>query len=175
MDYSQVQFYVHDCQAQPTPSHTSLHEDFGYPPRRSLDYGQLLDLFQSAAFWARNRSISDLKIAVANSRPVVSMWEGDRLIGFARATSDGIYRATIWDVVVHPDYQGAGLGRKLVETVLMHPHVNHAERVYLMTTHQQEFYTRIGFTSNSTTTMVLFNQVDHTLPLMSHPLAEESP
>jgi hypothetical protein len=45
-----------------------------------------------------------------------------------------------------------------VETVLAHPHVNRAERVYLMTTHQQSFYERIGFQTNATTTMVLFNQ-----------------
>jgi N-acetylglutamate synthase-like GNAT family acetyltransferase len=69
-----------------------------------------------------------------------------------------VYRATIWDVVVHPDYQGAGLGRKLVQTVIMHPQVCRVERVYLMTTHQQEFYKKIGFEMNSTTTMVLFNQ-----------------
>lgn len=174
MDYSQVQFYIHDSQAQTCQSQTNQQTDCVATPRRSLDYEQLLDLFREAAFWARNRSIDDLKIAVANSRPVVSMWEGDCLIGFARATSDGIYRATIWDVVVHPNYQGAGLGRKLVETVLMHPHVNHAERVYLMTTHQQEFYKRIGFTPNSTTTMVLFNQAEESLPLVSQPIAEES-
>jgi N-acetylglutamate synthase-like GNAT family acetyltransferase len=30
--------------------------------------------------------------------------------------------------------------------------------VYLMTTHQKEFYERIGFEENESTTMVLFNQ-----------------
>lgn len=134
---------------------------------RSLDYEQLQALFQVAAFWARDRQIDDLKTAVVHSCPVASVWDGDRLIGFARATSDGVYRATIWDVVVHPDYQGAGLGRKLVETVLMHPHVNRVERVYLMTTKQQAFYERIGFQENPTTTMVLFNQHEvELLPMM---------
>jgi len=89
---------------------------------------------------------------------VVTVWNDPQLIGFARAISDGIYRATIWDVIVHPDYQGAGLGRKLVETVLAHPRINRVERVYLMTTNQENFYQRIGFQSNATTTMVLFNR-----------------
>lgn len=61
-------------------------------------------------------------------------------------------------MLIQPDYQGAGLGRRLVETVLMHPHVNRVERIYLMTTNQQKFYERIGFDENQTTTMVLFNQ-----------------
>ncbi len=101
--------------------------------------------------------MDELAIAIAHSDPVVTVWDGDRMIGFARATSDGIYRATIWDVVIHPDYQGAGLGRKLVQTVLSHPHMCRVERVYLMTTNQQAFYERIGFTENATTTMVLHN------------------
>ena len=123
-----------------------------------IDIEQLQILFQLAAFWARDRSQDELAIALSNSNPVISAWDHDRLIGFARATSDGVYRATIWDVVVHPDYQGAGLGRKLVQTVLSHPHIAKVERVYLMTTNQKSFYEKIGFEVNGTTTMVYFNQ-----------------
>lgn len=126
--------------------------------KNQIDLLQLQALFQLAAFWARDRKTEDLAIAIKHSDPVISAWDSDRLVGFARATSDGIYRATIWDVVVHPDYQGAGLGRKLVQTVLSHPHVSRVERLYLMTTNQQEFYKRIGFEVNQTTTMVYFNQ-----------------
>lgn len=126
--------------------------------KSQVDLVQLQALFRVAAFWASDRTCEDLAIAIKNSDPVISAWDGDRFIGFARATSDGVYRATIWDVVVHPDYQGAGLGRKLVQTVLSHPHVSKVERLYLMTTNQQEFYKRIGFEVNQTTTMVYFNQ-----------------
>jgi N-acetylglutamate synthase-like GNAT family acetyltransferase len=120
-----------------------------------IDIGQLQELFDIAAFWAKGRNIKDLAIAIANSEPVISVWDKELLIGFARATSDGIYRATIWDVVIHPDYQGNGLGSKLIETVLNHPRMQKVERVYLMTTHQQKFYEKIGFQVNKTTTMVL--------------------
>ena len=123
--------------------------------RGDIDIGKLQELFDIAAFWAKGRNIKDLAIAIANSEPVISVWDQELLIGFARATSDGIYRATIWDVVIHPDYQGNGLGSKLIETVLNHPRMQKVERVYLMTTHQQEFYEKIGFQVNKTTTMVL--------------------
>jgi ribosomal protein S18 acetylase RimI-like enzyme len=144
-DCSQIQFCVHEGLSSGSCS-------------REIDLRQIQSLFQVTAFWAKDRRLEDWAVALANSNPNVTAWDGDRLIGFSRATSDGIYRATIWDVAIHPDYQGAGLGRKLVETVLMHPHVNRVERVYLMTTHQQQFYQRIGFEENQTTTMVLFNQ-----------------
>jgi N-acetylglutamate synthase-like GNAT family acetyltransferase len=129
-----------------------------YDRKSQIDYDQLQALFRLVAFWAKDRTIEDWKVAIANSEPVISIWDGGKMIGFARATSDGIYRGTIWDVVIHPDYQGAGLGSKLVETVLSHPRMSRVERVYLMTTHQQRFYERIGFECNSTTTMVLDNQ-----------------
>ena len=146
MDCSHIQFCIQD-------------ETAGEPGSREIDLQQLQQLFQQTAFWASDRRIEDWEMwQFATASLLSSVWDGDRLIGFARATSDGIYRATIWDVAIHPDYQGAGLGRKLVETVLMHPHVNRVERVYLTTTHQQSFYERIGFECNSSTTMVLVNQ-----------------
>ncbi|MDX2228948.1 MAG: GNAT family N-acetyltransferase [Leptolyngbyaceae cyanobacterium bins.349] len=125
--------------------------------RSQIDLGQLQELFGLAAFWAKDRQVADLEIAIAHSNPVITVWNHQQLIGFARATSDGIYRAVIWDVVIHPDYQGEGLGRKLVQTVLSHPSLNQVERVYLMTTHQHAFYEKIGFEQNPSTTMILYN------------------
>lgn len=122
------------------------------------DLEQLRNLFNQSAFWAADRRFEDLAKAISYSCPVVTAWQADRLIGFARATSDGVYRATIWDVVIHDHYQGAGLGRRLVETVLGHPHMSNVERIYLMTTNQKRFYERVGFSENETTTMVLLNQ-----------------
>lgn len=127
---------------------------------------QLQQLFQDSAFWAQERSLPGLELALSHSFPVITAWDRQRLIGFARATSDGVYRATIWDVVIHPEYRGAGLGRQLVQTVLAHPHMRRVERVYLMTTHQQHFYEQIGFESNSSTTMVL-NQTLVSAPVPS--------
>ncbi|MHC5828416.1 MAG: GNAT family N-acetyltransferase, partial [Nostoc sp.] len=95
-------------------------------------------------------------------------------IGCARATSDGIYRATIWDVVIHPEYQNHGLGSYLVETVLSHPRMRCVERVYLMTTHQQGFYEKIGFQLNTTTTMVLHNQANLALVSATEDQLQES-
>jgi N-acetylglutamate synthase-like GNAT family acetyltransferase len=147
------------------------HSRIQFSDRHSdVDLDQLQELFNLAAFWAKERTIEDLGIAVANSDPVISLWNDESLIGFARATSDGIYRATIWDVVIHPDYQGTGLGSKLVETVLSHPRMKWVERVYLMTTDKQGFYEKIGFQPNNTTTMVLYNQSSQFSPLPTHEL-----
>ena len=41
-----------------------------------------------------------------------------KLIGFARCTGDGVLDATIWDLAIHPLYQGAGLGKGLMQVLL---------------------------------------------------------
>lgn len=142
--------------------------------KNCVDIHKLRDLFNATAFWAKERSLEDLETAIAYSDPVVTVWDGDRMIGFTRGTSDGVFRGTIWDVVIHPEYQGLGLGRKLVETLISHPRMNRVERVYLMTTHQQSFYERIGFKENQTTTMVLHNH-EHPVSIISCSLEEASP
>ena len=141
--------------------------------KSKIDLVQLQRLYQDTTFWAKDRSIEDIEIAISNSNPVVSAWNQEKLIGCARATSDGIYRATIWDVVINQDYQGFGLGRKLVETVITHPLLNRVERIYLTTTHQQKFYEKIGFKENSTTTMVLHNRYPTTNDLVKQSQKEE--
>ena len=44
--------------------------------------------------------------------------EERRLIGTARCTSDGAFNATIWDVIVDPEFQGNGLGKALLELMV---------------------------------------------------------
>jgi len=115
----------------------------GWRPSQSLD--QLQHLFRDNSFWAAGRSQGDLHQMLRGSEAAVSAWQGRRLVGFGRATSDGIYRAVLWDVVVIHDLEGQGLGRKIVETLLLEAPVAAAERVYLMTTKSQGFYERLDF------------------------------
>lgn len=116
---------------------------------------EIQNLFEVGAFWAQGRRIEDIERMVQMSNPVVSGRIDDRLVGFARATSDAVYRAVIWDVVVDPTCQGQGIGRQLVEALIAHPLLIAVERVYLMTTFQQGFYEKLGFVNNASTTMVL--------------------
>ncbi len=68
------------------------------------------------------RPLRQLKKALQASFQVTALWTGQpsqrRLIGFARLTSDQVFNATLWDVLVHPDYQGQGWGRALVRHLM---------------------------------------------------------
>ena len=84
---------------------------------RDLDLYELEELCDRVG-WAR-RPLRKVKKAIEHSFLVVSMWEvkGKKrcLIGFARATSDHAFNATIWDVVVDPKFQNRGLGKAMMK------------------------------------------------------------
>jgi ribosomal protein S18 acetylase RimI-like enzyme len=107
--------------------------------------GQLQALLSNHSFWAVGRSPQDLRRMLRHSQAAVSAWDGRRLVGFGRASSDGVYRAALWDVVVAEAYQGQGLGRRLVTLLLEAPLLRNVERTYLMTTNSARFYHQLGF------------------------------
>nr|WP_225323185.1 GNAT family N-acetyltransferase [Synechococcus sp. RSCCF101] len=114
-------------------------------PTRGL--WKLQRLLDQHSFWAAGRSRPQLRRLLAGSTVAVSAWQGKRLVGFGRASSDGVFRAVLWDVVVATDLQGVGIGRRLVETLLETPALSGCERVYLMTTNSSGFYRQLGFRS----------------------------
>ena len=106
---------------------------------------QLQALLDSQSFWAQGRGAEALRQMLQGSTAVVTAWRGNRLVGFGRASSDGIFRAVLWDVVVHSQERGQGLGRALVQTLLETPGLRAVERIYLMTTNSSGFYLQMGF------------------------------
>jgi len=111
---------------------------------QDLDIQQLQALYHHA-LWAKGRNLDGIKRMLENTDYVFSAWDGPRLIGFARVLTDRIYRATLWDVVVHPDYQGQGVGEALIKTILSHPVLSKVDKFWLNTRDKQAFYERFGF------------------------------
>ena len=103
-------------QAKGAPGLRFLGLGPGLIPKRGLL--KLKILLDKHAFWANDRSIKHLRTLLAGSTVVVSLWRGKKMVGFGRATTDGIYRAVLWDVVVDGDLQGLGLGRQVVEALV---------------------------------------------------------
>ena len=87
---------------------------------RALDLVELEQLLEAVG-WSR-RPLRRVRRALDHSLLKVSLWRHDsrnpRLVGFARCTGDGIIDATVWDVAIHPLYQGAGLGKHLMDYIL---------------------------------------------------------
>lgn len=110
----------------------------------SIDPAALQQLYEQAP-WARGRSREGIEAMLAHTDYHFSAWDADRLIGFARVLTDGVYRATLWDVVVHPAHQGRGIGEELIQTVLRHPVLARVEKFWLNTRDKFTFYEKFGF------------------------------
>ena len=109
-----------------------------------IDVAQLLELYRTT-WWANDRSSEQIRRALTHSHPVITAWDGSKLVGFARVISDLTYRATIWDVIVRPTYQGKGVGRAVMNAVLDHPDLKTVTQFVLLTSDKHTFYERLGF------------------------------
>lgn len=119
-----------------------------FSTEKDLDLYELEELCDSVG-WAR-RPIRKVRIALQNSFVVLSMWEHRgsyrRLVGFARATSDHAFNATLWDVVIHPDFQGRGLGKAMMEEMIRELRKHDISNISLFAdAHVVEFYGQLGF------------------------------
>lgn len=56
--------------------------------------------------------------AFENSHTVVFVFDSDKLVGFGRALSDGVYQAALYDIAVLPEYQGKGIGRIIIDRIV---------------------------------------------------------
>ncbi|MBF2096849.1 MAG: GNAT family N-acetyltransferase [Gloeomargaritaceae cyanobacterium C42_A2020_066] len=115
---------------------------------RDIDLYELEELCLAVG-WAR-RPHRKVRKAIENSFLVVSLWlergAQRRLIGFARATSDHAFNATLWDVVVHPEFQGQGLGKTLMDQIIRELRQQDISNITLFADPQViGFYQQMGF------------------------------
>ena len=102
-------------------------------------------LFNQNTLWAKDRTLDQIKRMLANSNVIITIWYKNNLVGFGRATTDQVYRAVLWDIVVSQNVQRVGLGKIIVEELLKDKKINSAEKIYLMTTDSKDFYKQLGF------------------------------
>jgi ribosomal protein S18 acetylase RimI-like enzyme len=100
---------------------------------RAIDLIELEQLCDAVG-WSR-RPLRRVRKALEHSLLRVGLWRHDprlpKLVGFARCTGDGVVDAAVWDVAVHPHYQGSGLGKQLMAYVLHQLQQMEVERVSL--------------------------------------------
>lgn len=103
------------------------------------------------------RDIAKLETAFRNSEMRCFAYHGKKLIGAGRGISDGALRAAIYDMVVLPEYQGKGIGTRIMNFLLARAN---AEIIMLFANPGKEpFYDRFGF-RRMKTAMAIMDQAD---------------
>lgn len=106
-----------------------------------VDWSAFCVLFQRAGLGERKPAVA--QAVFAGSYACCFAWDGELLIGAARAISDGVNSSVVYDVVVEPAYQGQGVGRQLMRNLLGRLP---KRSVMLVSVHGKEgFYRKLGF------------------------------
>ena len=108
--------------------------------------GETLDLYDAVGWSAYTAHPETLERSLPGSRHVVTARRDGALIGLARVVGDGAVLAYLQDVLVCPEAQGQGIGRRLVEEVLA-PFDAVRQQVLLTDAEpgQRAFYEALGF------------------------------
>jgi ribosomal protein S18 acetylase RimI-like enzyme len=93
-------------------------DEITYRDTQDVDIFQLAKLFEEAGWQHRTRDLGRLARVVTGAMFVISAWDKDRLVGFARAISDGASDAHISTVAVAEEYRRKGIGRELIHRLL---------------------------------------------------------
>ena len=76
--------------------------------------GEVVGLLRAVGWDLRASEPASLERAIAGTTEFATAWDGGRLIATARSITDGGQNALIATVVVHPAYQGLGVGERMM-------------------------------------------------------------
>jgi predicted GNAT family N-acyltransferase len=112
---------------------------------------QELHLLFKNEWWTQKREFSKVKELVSNSGVVIGVInnETSELVGFARAITDSLYRAFIFDAITKQQYRNSGIGSFLMNSLLSHSKIVNVDRVELYCPERLiPYYEKFGFSTD---------------------------
>jgi ribosomal protein S18 acetylase RimI-like enzyme len=115
----------------------------------------------SAVEWSSANKPEALHAGLLASHSLVTAWEDERLVGLGNALSDGHLVVYFPHLVVHPKYQGQGIGTKLMDMMMVRYRGFH-QQALLADGRAIDFYRKLGFTrAGSTEPLWIFGGHEH--------------
>jgi ribosomal protein S18 acetylase RimI-like enzyme len=125
----------------------------------AVDWDELSELYRVAPLG--NKPPVTLKTVFGNSMFVRFAYAGDVLVAAGRALADGLDCAYIADLAVHPDHQGRGLGKALINELLAAAK-GHKKIILYARPSTEGFYVGLGFLPMATA-MAIFQDQDRAI------------
>ncbi|WP_319583619.1 GNAT family N-acetyltransferase [uncultured Pseudodesulfovibrio sp.] len=106
-----------------------------------VDWVQAASIFERAPLGTREPDV--LRKTFENSDLTCFAWDGQTLVGIARALSDHTVQSVIYDLCMLPECQGKGLGTRMMEAMM--ERLGTASVVLWSVPGKEPFYARFGF------------------------------
>ena len=100
--------------------------------------------FLSKAYWSEGIPVAIIEKGIEHSF-CFGVYREEEQVGFARVITDYATFAYLADVFIVESYQGHGLGKKLVDTIVNHPSLKEIRTFSLFTKDAHGLYTQYGF------------------------------
>jgi GNAT superfamily N-acetyltransferase len=128
--------------------------------RRDIEPSSILDLYR-ANKWSSAEKPEELINALRNSHTLFSAWDSDKLVGIGNAISDGYLVVYYPHLLVHPNYQGKGIGQLIMKK--MKDRYSHFHMQILAADEQAiDFYKKVGFVrAGQTEPMWIYSGDEH--------------
>ena len=120
-----------------------------------IDFEELSALYRVAPLG--NKPPEHLREVFGNSRFVCFAYDGGRLVGAGRALADGRDCSYLCDIAVHPDTQGSGLGREIVQRLVDRSR-GHKKIILYAVPGKEAFYEKLGFARMNSAMAIFQNQ-----------------
>ena len=134
--------------------------EFEIVDSRDILLEQVLELYK-ANQWSAADKPNELFKALINSHSLITAWDKDKLIGLGNAISDGYLVVYYPHLLVHPAYQGQGIGKLIVDRMFEKYKDFHMQ----MLTADGEainFYKKVGFVrAGKTEPMWIYKGIEH--------------
>lgn len=119
--------------------------DIAYRINEALSADQFIDLLRRCALGVR-RPLHDrtcMQGMVEHSNLTITAWDGDRLVGIARALTDFHYACYVSELAVDEQYQRLGIGKRL--QVLTQEQLGpHCHLIIIAAPAADDYYAKLG-------------------------------
>ena len=114
--------------------------------------------------WGPGPGLDQTRLAMAHTLFRISVWDGDKIVAMARTLGDMGLDYYIKDVVVRPEYQHRGIGRRMIQELLkfVGDHGVGGTDIFIELTAAPEkapFYEKLGFDANDAVRLKLMKHV----------------
>lgn len=135
-------------------------DNITFSEQKDIEADQLRQLYL-ANDWSSGRQPTALHRALENSHTVISAWDEGLLVGVGNALSDGFLVVYYPHLLVHPDYQGQGIGKQIMDRLLQRYEGLHMQML-VAEADAMPFYEKCGFTrASDTQSMWIYKGNDH--------------